>query len=406
MSRSVSRTLFSVMLVITCALTFALTACSGAVAEPEPILGDFDVSLPDLSQLGANATSDYFYNGAVDNDPDAVMEKLESDGVPITGDGWYPTLIDNFDYDPAYADNMGLNPEIWTASVHGVRWPSQDDKHPEYACYWCPDMVSVSSDGTAVIRSEYIADHDCEVCNANAAYFGGTGAGRYTGGFETRIEKPLTDEDGVIYNPDNDRPQTDYREDEYLFRQAFGYYETRVRFPRKEGMWSAFWLQSSYQRMVNGSGTDGTEIDVFESAFLRGNDDMSRMGHALLWDGYAEGAQVSSKIFDLKDNDLYDGDFHTFALLWTPQYYVFYVDGDPMWATDDGGVAQVREFLRFTCEIDAGDAYGPHGQKIGDFSHDGGSGVFEIDYVRVYQNINWLSAIAEDSGEGDYSGQN
>ena len=217
----------------------------------------------------------------------------------------------------------------------------------------------------------------------------------------------MADDDGnVLYNESNDRPQTDYKQDEYLFRQAYGYYETRIRLPRKEGMWSAFWLQSSYQRMVNGSGEDGTEIDVYESAFLTGNDDSHRMGHALLWDGYAHGAQVSSLVFDLGDNDLYDGEFHTFALLWTPEYYVFYVDGKPNWATADGGVAKVREFLRFTCEIDAGDEWGPHGQKIGAFDHDGGVGLMEIDYVRVYQNLNWLDDVKDDVGEGEFSPQN
>lgn len=403
-----SKRLSTSFLCIACCLV-ALTAfagCGGVHVESAPLLGDFDVALPDLSGLGEAATADFFYQG-VDDDADAVMATLAASGVPITDSGWYPTLIDNFSPNEAFASNRGLDPRIWTTSVHGVRWASQDDDHPEYACYWCPDMVSVSSDGYAVIRSEYIADHDCEICNANGAVFGGTGAGRYTGGFETRREIVTEDGDGnALYNEDNDRPLTDYREDEYLFRQAFGYYETRVRLPRKEGMWSAFWLQSSYQRMVNGTGRDGTEIDVFESAFLRGNDDVHRMGHALLWDGYADGAQVSSHVFDLGDNDLYDGDFHTFGLLWAPDRYVFYVDGKPMWATADGGVAQVREFLRFTCEIDAGDEWGPHGEKIGAFDHDGGAGVFEIDYVRVYQNINWLQYVAEDVGDGSYSEKN
>lgn len=388
------------------ACVFTAAACQNNSVESAPVLNGFDTTLPDLSGL---STDKYFfgYDEGVDGDRAAVEAKLAADGIAATEDGWYPTLIDNFDYNADYADNMGLDPEIWTSSVHGVRWASQDDKHPEYACYWCPEMVSVSADGHAVIRSEYIADHDCEVCNANAAYFGGSGAGRYTGGFETRVETPLTDDDGnVLYNESNDRPQTDYKQDEYLFRQAYGYYETRIRLPRKEGMWSAFWLQSSYQRMVDGSGEDGTEIDVYESAFLTGNDDSHRMGHALLWDGYAEGAQVSSLVFDLGDNDLYDGEFHTFALLWTPEYYVFYVDGKPNWATADGGVAKVREFLRFTCEIDAGDEWGPHGQKIGAFDHDGGVGLMEIDYVRVYQNLNWLDDIEDDSGEGEYSPQN
>ena len=44
---------------------------------------------------------------------------------------------------------------------------------------------------------------------------------------------------------------------------------------------------------------------------------------------------------------------------WTPEYYVFYIDGKPTWASMGGGVSKVQEFLRLTVEIDAGDAYGP-----------------------------------------------
>ena len=72
--------------------------------------------------------------------------------------------------------------------------------------------------------------------------------------------------------------------DEILFGQAFGYFEARVKFPDTDGLWSAFWLQSSNQRKVASEGVDGTEIDIFESAFRRSK--TSKMGHALLWNGY------------------------------------------------------------------------------------------------------------------------
>ncbi len=38
-------------------------------------------------------------------------------------EGWYPTLIDNFDV--KYETESGLDPEIWTTSRHDVRWESQ-----------------------------------------------------------------------------------------------------------------------------------------------------------------------------------------------------------------------------------------------------------------------------------------
>ena len=90
------------------------------------------------------------------------------------------------------------------------------------------------------------------------------------------------------------------------------------------------------------------------------------------------------------EQDLYDGEYHTFALKWTPEYYVFYIDGEATWASMGGGVSHVKEFLRLTCEIDAGDEWGPHGQKIGAF--DGTEDApFYIDYVKVWQNENYAA---------------
>ena len=117
-------------------------------------------------------------------------------------------------------------------------------------------------------------------------------------------------------------------------------------------------------RKVGNGGEDGTEIDVYESAFRRS--ETSKMGHALLWNGYSKDGKVDDYIGTLEQN-LYDG-YHTFALKWTPEYYVFYIDGAATWASEGGGVSKVKEFLRLTVEIDTGNEYGPHGQNIGSFS--------------------------------------
>ena len=181
--------------------------------------------------------------------------------------------------------------------------------------------------------------------------------------------------------------------DELLFSQAFGYFECRVKLPKSQGLWSAFWLQSPNMRKVGNEGKDGTEIDVYESAFI--NSKQSKMGHALLWDGYSKDGKVSDYIGEL-EQDLYDG-YHTFALKWTPEYYVFYIDGTATWATSDGDVSRVKEFLRLTVEIDAGNGWGPHGQKIGNFEHSAAADDFMIDYVKVWQNENYEQFIQDDS---------
>lgn len=305
---------------------------------------------------------------------------------PINKDGWYPTLIDNFNV--KYETDSGLNPEIWTTSRHDVRWESQNKNHPEYANYWCSNAVSVN-DGIAVIKAGYEENHSCDICNGY-----GYKKGRFTGGFETRAE---------VVKSTNENGKREYSSN-ILWAQAFGYYETRVKFPDVDGMWSAFWLQGNEMREIGYDGIDGTEIDVFESAFRKDNGKVSRMGHALLWNGYGKSGKVDDQIVKL-EQDLYDGEFHTFSLLWTPDCYIFFIDGYATYATNGGGVCKVPEFLRFTNEIDAGDGYGPHGQVIGKFPHDVTSATY-VDYIKVYQNVGYEKFIAPSVDGKPYSKDN
>ncbi|HRF36900.1 MAG TPA: hypothetical protein PLZ09_06325 [Clostridia bacterium] len=64
-------------------------------------------------------------------------------------------------------------------------------------------------------------------------------------------------------------------------------------------------------------------------------------------------------------------------------------DGEAVWATDFGGICQVPAYIMLTNEIRQKATYGPYGQKLGEFT----GGTFVIDYVKVYQNTNYLSLI-------------
>ncbi len=301
--------------------------------------------------------------------------------LPVLGeDGWYMVFEDNFDgtslnENITFGENYEGNTQIWTTSPHAIRWESNDPDKPEQNVYWCPETVSVA-DGNLHIRSFYSENHVCSDGSCPKT-------GRFTGGIETRA---------IVGDPDDNKGTSD----DILFSQAFGYFETRVKFPDAKGLWSAFWLQSSNMRKVGAEGVDGTEIDVYESAFINNK---TKMGHALLWNGYGEFAKVDDYILDT-GTDLYDG-YHTFALKWTPLYYVFYIDGQPTWASMGGGVSHVKEFLRLTVEIDAGDGYGPHGQKIGKFNEESES-IFYVDYVKVWQNSSYAQyEISDDYFGGD-----
>lgn len=378
-----------IVVVLIAILAVAMTGCKGAEYDEFTLNGWEYIA---LNRLGKNPED-------VDISKLRVEDFISLDGISTdtylykegeknaNNEGWYATLIDNFDV--TYEENSGLNPEIWTTSRHDIRWESNKKNHPEYANYWCSEMVSVV-DGNVIVKAEYDDNHTCEVCKSI-----GNTKGRFTGGFETRNE---------VFNGKVDSNNKRQYDSNIIWAQAFGYYETRVKFPNVDGMWSAFWLQGNEMREIGFDGIDGTEIDVFESAFRYNNDEVSRMGHALLWNGYGQSARVEGSILRLQQN-LYDGNYHTFSLLWTPDCYIFFIDNIATWATDAGGVSRVPEFLRFTCEIDAGDEFGPHGQKIGAFPHDV-TGEFVVDYIRVYQNENYEKFIAPSIDGKPYSQAN
>ncbi len=151
------------------------------------------------------------------------------------------------------------------------------------------------------------------------------------------------------------------------YEHAFGYYVCRVQLQKQPGHWSAFWLYNDCVGKVGDEGRDGTEIDIFEKPWL---DD--RVQHALHWDGY--GKAHKSKGFVARVPGVMDG-FHTFSLWWSPEEYVFYVDGKETWRTRDGGVCQVPLYIKISDEI---------GDWAGDIRKATLPDAFLVDYVRVY----------------------
>ncbi|MCM1523351.1 MAG: glycoside hydrolase family 16 protein [Ruminococcus sp.] len=111
-----------------------------------------------------------------------------------------------------------------------------------------------------------------------------------------------------------------------LFEQAYGYFEIRCTVNTVPGYWTAFWLMNDCVVSEENGGVDGTEIDIFESPFCG----EGKIQHTLNWDGYGKAHKALGKITDA---DVYDGEYHTFGLLWTEEEYVFYIDGKETWRT-------------------------------------------------------------------------
>jgi beta-glucanase (GH16 family) len=151
------------------------------------------------------------------------------------------------------------------------------------------------------------------------------------------------------------------------FEKAFGYFVIRVRLQKQPGHWSAFWMMGDTVGRVGEGGRDGTEIDIFEKPWMD-----ERVQHALHWDGYGKEHKSEGKVST--HPGVMEG-WHTFSLWWTPDEYVFYVDGKETWRTRAGGVCQVPLYLKISDEI---------GNWAGNIAKANLPDEFLIDYVRVY----------------------
>lgn len=163
------------------------------------------------------------------------------------------------------------------------------------------------------------------------------------------------------------------------FEQAFGRFEARMRFPTQQGHGCGFWLWNVSQGNIDGSGRDGTEIDILERAWL-----IDRVDHALHWDGY--GAEHQSAVKTVDGMGLNDGGWHTVRLDWYPDQYVFFIDGKETWRTSAGGVDQTPNFVLFSDEI-ANYGTGPEAMGVGPIEDAVLPDYFYVDYVRVYRYV-------------------
>ncbi len=151
------------------------------------------------------------------------------------------------------------------------------------------------------------------------------------------------------------------------FEHRYGYWVCRCKFPTQPGHWPAFWLHGDAVGRVGDEGRDGTEIDIMEKPWRE-----DRNTQNLHWDGYGKEHRHVGTTFMVPG--MSEG-FHTFGLYWTPDEYVFYVDGQETWRTSGGGVSQVPQYAKLTEEI---------GKWGGDIAEAKLPDHFVADYVRVY----------------------
>jgi len=186
-----------------------------------------------------------------------------------------------------------------------------------------------------------------------------------------------------------DRPQTDdydaYGEFRWpiatlakpKFMKKYGYFECRCRFQKQPGWWSAFWLQSPIIGASADPGQSGVEIDIMEN-FKRTGEYL----HNAFWGGYGRtmGAGHSGPRFFEPGHV---NDWHIFAVDWTPDGYIFYVDGKESWRFSDA-VSHTEQFIMLSAECEH---YRLAGRASDELKQVHVPDHFEVDFVRVYDAV-------------------
>jgi amino acid transporter/beta-glucanase (GH16 family) len=104
------------------------------------------------------------------------------------------------------------------------------------------------------------------------------------------------------------------------FEQAYGRFEARIRIPRGQGIWPAFWLLGADIPTVGWPRCG--EIDVMENI----GREPSAVHGSMHGPGYSGGASLTGT-YTLANGAAFADAFHVFAVDWEPGVVRFYVDG-------------------------------------------------------------------------------
>ena len=171
------------------------------------------------------------------------------------------------------------------------------------------------------------------------------------------------------------------------FMHKYGYYEIRCKLQTQEGWWSAFWLQSPRIGFCADPKEAGVEVDIMES-FRRDN----TVSHNNHWGGYgADHKHAGSG--DIQLEETADG-YHTFGLEWTPDEYIYYIDGKETWRCSEA-VSQTEQFILVTTEcmgyrwldVLTGELLDSSDKPAESLKKAVLPDAFIVDYVRVYDEI-------------------
>lgn len=162
------------------------------------------------------------------------------------------------------------------------------------------------------------------------------------------------------------------------FDRKYGKFEARIKIPRSQGMWSAFWMLGSNIDKVGWAQCG--EIDIMENI---GREPTTVHG-TIHGPGYS-GTNGIGAPYSLPDNAVFADDFHIYAVEWSENKIQWFVDGK-LYKTimpkdlppNANWVFDHPFFLILNLAI--GGAWGGNPDDTSIFP-----GVMMIDYVRVYK---------------------
>lgn len=176
--------------------------------------------------------------------------------------------------------------------------------------------------GASFDRAKWVADT------------GGVGFGNHERQFyTTRAENVALDGDGHLVITARAEPPSSAYECWYgkcrytstrlktkgLFAQAYGRFEARIRIPRGQGVWPAFWMLGADIDSIGWP--RGGEIDIMENI---GREPAVAHGTAH-GPGYSGGNGIGRA--DTLSHGAYADEFHVFAVAWRPNEVRWFVDG-------------------------------------------------------------------------------
>ena len=177
------------------------------------------------------------------------------------------------------------------------------------------------------------------------------------------------------------------------FAHRYGYYECRCKLQQMPGWWSAFWMQTPTQGCSLDPRFAGIEHDIMESFevgeviphYFHAN------GYGADYLGFCVPRRpkgVSPEEFNRPNSvKLDETQFHTFGMLWEPDGYTFFIDGQqhgPKVGQGEGeAVSQTEEFILLTTEAKWYRNNRMTGKPVPELDAALGD-EFVVDYVRVY----------------------